>query len=156
MFYEVEVLAENNPGTFGQAGAFAQAYSLFDAALGMAVFVGPAGGGLFLEQTTWQITAGVLAIFCAAGALPVYFYTGGFMKGKGKINGHDDEAWWSHPLIILRIPIHRTLLKCSYRNKRSYLLRNETFGSYCSSEEILNFPNTLPYPTTLRALGRVG
>ncbi len=52
MFYEVEVLAENNRGTFGQAGAFAQAHSLFDAALGMAVLVGPAGGGLFLEQTT--------------------------------------------------------------------------------------------------------
>ena len=40
---EVEELVDANPGTFGTKGAFAQAYSLFDAALGLAAVVGQAG-----------------------------------------------------------------------------------------------------------------
>lgn len=40
---EVEDLVDANPGTFGTKGAFAQAYSFFDAALGLAAVVGQAG-----------------------------------------------------------------------------------------------------------------
>lgn len=41
MFDEVEILVDANPGTFGTRGAFAQADSLFDAALGIPTVVGP-------------------------------------------------------------------------------------------------------------------
>ena len=54
MFYAVAILSGENAGAFGKGGAYAQAYSLFDAALGLATFCGPAGGGFFLEQTNWQ------------------------------------------------------------------------------------------------------
>ncbi len=88
MFYAVAILSEENAGTFGNGGAYAQAYSLFDAALGMAVLCGPAGGGFFLEQTNWQVTVGIIAVFCAVGSLPVWRYTGGRTGegggGKGK------------------------------------------------------------------------
>lgn len=90
MFYAVATLSEENAGAFGKGGAYAQAYSLFDAALGLAVLCGPAGGGFFLEQTNWQVTVSIIAVFCAGGSLPVWRYTGGRTgeggggKGKGE------------------------------------------------------------------------
>lgn len=91
MFYAVAILSEENAGVFGKGGAYAQAYSLFDAALGMAVLCGPAGGGFFLEQTNWQVTVGILAVFCAVGSFPVWRYTGGRTgeAGGGKAKGVD-------------------------------------------------------------------
>lgn len=96
MFYAVAILSEENAGAFGKGGAYAQAYSLFDAALGMAVLCGPAGGGFFLEQTNWQVTVGIIAVFCAVGSLPVWRYTGGRTgdagggKGKGVDLGEEE------------------------------------------------------------------
>lgn len=92
MFYAVAILSEENAGAFGKGGAFAQAYSLFDAALGLATFCGPAGGGFFLEQTNWQVTVGIVAVFCAVGSLPVWRHTGGRPgEGAGKGKGEDLE-----------------------------------------------------------------
>ena len=76
MFHEADALSKADPETFGPVGAFAQAYSLFDAALGAGTAVGPAWAGLFYEKTNWQITAGVLALACAVGGYPVWRYTG--------------------------------------------------------------------------------
>ena len=76
MFNEVESLVLRHPDTFGSKGAFAQAYSLFDAALGLATVAGPCCSGFLLERTNWQITAGTLAVLCAVGGLPVLRYTG--------------------------------------------------------------------------------
>lgn len=89
MFHEVELLTEQNPGTFGKVGAYAQAYSLFDAALGLATVVGPAWSGLFYETTGWPITVGTLAILCALGAVPVFRHTGG--KGRRREIKKDGE-----------------------------------------------------------------
>lgn len=97
MFYAVAILSEENAGAFGKGGAYAQAYSLFDAALGLAVLCGPAGGGFLLEQTNWQVTVGIVAVFCAMGSLPVWRYTGGRTgeggggKGKGEELGEEER-----------------------------------------------------------------
>lgn len=96
MFYAVAILSEENAGAFEKGGAYAQAYSLFDAALGMAVLCGPAGGGFFLERINWQVTVGIIAVFCAMGSLPVWRYTGGRTgeggggKGKGEELGEEE------------------------------------------------------------------
>ena len=87
MFDEVQDLVEEHPSNFGPKGAFAQAYSLFDAALGVATVVGPGLSGALLQYTSWQITAGSLAIMCAVGAVPVLLFTG--KKAKHKQN-HDE------------------------------------------------------------------
>ena len=84
MFDEVESLAQQHPDTFGKKGAYAQAYSLFDAALGFATVVGPGWSGLLFEKTNWQITAGTLAVICAIGGVPVFCYTGRGVKRDGK------------------------------------------------------------------------
>ncbi|MCJ1378827.1 hypothetical protein MMC17_001926 [Xylographa soralifera] len=90
MFYEVDILAEQNPETFGKAGAYAQAYSLFDGALGFATFVGPAWGGLFYEKASWGVCMLTLAGFAAFGVIPVWKFTGGGKMGRG--NDEDGEC----------------------------------------------------------------
>ena len=89
MFDEVESLAMKHADKFGARGAYAQAYSLFDASLGLATAAGPISSGLLLEMTNWQITAGMLAVICAVGAAPVFRYTGKGVNGTtGEMNGH--------------------------------------------------------------------
>ena len=89
MFDEVDRLVKcSPPGTFGARGAYAQAYSLFDAALGLATVVGPAWAGAFYEGTTWQLTAGSLAVLCAVGGVPVLCFTGG--KNHDKSTSTDE------------------------------------------------------------------
>lgn len=89
MFDEVESLAKKHRDTFDPRGAYAQAYSLFDAALGLATVAGPTWSGLLLANTNWQITAGILAVICAIGAVPVFCYTGKGGKGvKRERNEH--------------------------------------------------------------------
>lgn len=80
MFDEVETLASQHPDAFGSRGAFAQAYSLFDAALGLATVVGPGWSGVFFEETNWQIMSGTLAVICGIGGVPVFLYTGNRTK----------------------------------------------------------------------------
>ena len=76
MFYEVEILADSHPDTFGAAGAYAQAYSLLCCAIGSGTALGPVLAGALLEGAGWQITQSVLAIVCAFGSLGVFRYTG--------------------------------------------------------------------------------
>ena len=64
-------------------GAFAQVYSLFNGALGLAAIVGPGLAGTLYDKTNWPVTVGVLAGLCGLGSLPVWRYTGSVKKGKG-------------------------------------------------------------------------
>ena len=81
MFYEADILEENNPGVFGEAGSYAQVYSLLCAALGLATAVGPAWTGFMYEETNWGITMLTLVAAIVLGSVPVYLYTGGRQKG---------------------------------------------------------------------------
>ena len=92
MFFEVEILAANNPDTFGKAGAFAQAYSLFDGALGLATFVGPAWGGWVFESTGWSVCMLTLAGLCVVAGWPVWIYTGSPRKENGKAVEAESET----------------------------------------------------------------
>ena len=71
MSFVVDDYAREFPGTMGSSKAYAQAYSLFNCALAGGQFIGPALSGLIYYKTDWGITMGVLAAFCASGAVPV-------------------------------------------------------------------------------------
>lgn len=77
MFYEAGILEEENPNVFGEAGSYAQVYSLLCAALGFATAVGPAWSGFIYEETNWGITMLTLVLICLLGSIPVFLYTGG-------------------------------------------------------------------------------
>lgn len=76
MAFEVEHLTKERPELFSKAGAYAQAYSLFAAAMAAGVMFGPAVAGALYKSTNWQITMAVLAVFCALGSIQVYRCSG--------------------------------------------------------------------------------
>jgi len=82
MFHEVEILAESHPETFGNAGAYAQAYSLLCSAMGLGTALGPILAGTLFEKTGWQTTQNALAVVCLLGSVGVYLYTGRVGRGK--------------------------------------------------------------------------
>ena len=82
MSHEVEILTEKHPDVFGSAGAYAQAYCFFVAALGAATVVGPLWSGFFYDQLGWAVTAFSMALLCACGSIPVLRYTGGVVQHK--------------------------------------------------------------------------
>ena len=84
VYHQAEVLAANNPQVFNVMGAFAQVYSLFNGALGLAGVVGPGLSGTLYDQTSWQLTVGVLALLCALGSIPVWLYTGSEKVNKSR------------------------------------------------------------------------
>ena len=77
MSFVVEDLTREQPELFGKAGAYAQAYSFFAAAMAAGVMFGPAVAGVLYKTTSWQVTMGVLAGFCSLGSIQVYRYSGG-------------------------------------------------------------------------------
>ena len=77
MFYEADNLEESHPNIFGEAGPYAQVYSLLCIAIGLATAVGPAWSGFVYEVTNWSFTMLLLVVMCVLGSIPVYLYTGG-------------------------------------------------------------------------------
>ncbi|KAL8791801.1 MAG: hypothetical protein Q9195_005610 [Heterodermia aff. obscurata] len=91
MFYEADNLEESHPNTFGEAGPYAQVYSLLCVALGLATAVGPAWSGFMYEVTSWSFTMLPLVVMCLVGSVPVYLYTGGRQE-RAIALPHDDSA----------------------------------------------------------------
>lgn len=87
VYHQAEVLAANNPQVFHVMGAFAQVYSLFNAALGLGSVVGPGLSGILYAKTSWELTGGILALLCALGSIPVWLYTGAAKKAN-KVRGY--------------------------------------------------------------------
>ena len=75
--FVVEDLTRERPELFGKAGAYAQGYSFFAAAMASGVMFGPAVAGVLYKTVNWQVTMGVLAVFCALGSVQVYRFSGG-------------------------------------------------------------------------------
>jgi MFS family permease len=71
MFDVVEQMGKDNEGLFGPAGAYAQAYGLFEAAIALGTMFGPTYAGLMYEKAGWQPVVWALAVFCASGSIPV-------------------------------------------------------------------------------------
>lgn len=71
MFSVVEKMGKDNEGLFGPAGAYAQAYGLFDIALAFGSIFGPTYAGVVYEKAGWRVAVWALAAFCASGSIPV-------------------------------------------------------------------------------------
>ena len=71
MFAIVEQLGKDNKGLFGPAGAYAQAYGLFDTALACGTMFGPAFVGFMYGKVGWKVAVLGLAVFCVSGCVPV-------------------------------------------------------------------------------------
>lgn len=69
--FAVEDLNEENPGLFQSAGAYAQAYSMFNSGLAAGMMVGPPFASFIYTRTNWAIMNFILAAICLLGTVPV-------------------------------------------------------------------------------------
>ena len=67
----IDSITEANPHLFTTGGAYAQAFSLFDAAIALGTIFGPVCAGFIYHVGNWWIMSLTLALVCASGALPV-------------------------------------------------------------------------------------
>ena len=73
----VEAKEKRSPGIFGAAGAYAQAYGIFNTAWAAGYLLGPVWAGYVETTAGWGTLTWSLGAFSAVTALPVVFYTGG-------------------------------------------------------------------------------
>ncbi|KAL8634546.1 MAG: hypothetical protein Q9228_007859, partial [Teloschistes exilis] len=72
MSFAVESLDQDDPPLVNEEHpAFTEAYALVNITFGLGTVTGPLISGLLYEKTSWAITAGVLAILCFLGSVPV-------------------------------------------------------------------------------------
>ncbi|BDD61269.1 hypothetical protein MAP00_006329 [Monascus purpureus] len=74
--YEKE---RQRPGIFGEAGAMAQAYALFNVAFAAGTIAGPLMAGYIKEHAGWGTMGWSLGVISAATSIPVFLVTGGWV-----------------------------------------------------------------------------
>jgi MFS family permease len=78
---EKSMLAAGRQG-FGQAGAFGQAYALFNVAFAGGCMVGPLVAGFVVQEKGWAAMACVLGVLSAVTSLPAALWLGGWVFVK--------------------------------------------------------------------------
>ncbi|KAL9635410.1 MAG: hypothetical protein Q9164_003476, partial [Protoblastenia rupestris] len=71
MSVEIDNITAEKPHIFKTGSAYAQAFSLFDAAIALGTIFGPVWAGMMYHLTNWAWMAVSLAVICASGAIPV-------------------------------------------------------------------------------------
>ncbi|MCJ1245891.1 hypothetical protein MMC30_003095 [Trapelia coarctata] len=89
--YVVEAKERKRPGCFGEKGAYAQAYALFNVSFAGGMLVGPIWGGFVVQRSGWADMSLSLGCLCAFSAVPALIWTGGVVtrgkKGGGILRG---------------------------------------------------------------------
>lgn len=93
--YVVEAKERKRPGVFGEKGAYAQAYALFNMSFAGGTLVGPLWGGFVVQRSGWGVMSLSLGVLCAVSAVPAVIWTGGLAvrrAKKGREIGDGDGA----------------------------------------------------------------
>jgi len=74
---EKRMLAHGHPG-FGNGGAYAQAYALFNMAFAAGCMIGPLLAGFIVDTSGWATMAWVLGLLAGFSAVPAFLWLGGW------------------------------------------------------------------------------
>ena len=88
--YILNAKERHHPGLFGEKGAYAQAYGLFNCAFAGGMLVGPLLAGFVVEREGWGTMCLTLGILSVASAIPAFLFTNGWI-GKRKREKADEE-----------------------------------------------------------------
>lgn len=80
--YVVDAKERARPGMFGDKGAYAQAYGLFNMAFAGGCLVGPLWGGLVQDAAGWSTMTWTLALLSGITAVPTALMVGGWIGGS--------------------------------------------------------------------------
>ncbi|KAI4129730.1 MAG: hypothetical protein LQ338_002114 [Usnochroma carphineum] len=81
---------KHHPGLFGEKGAYAQAYGLFNCAFAGGMLIGPLWAGFVVEESGWGTMCLSLGILAVVSAIPAFLFTNGWI-GKRKIVDADND-----------------------------------------------------------------
>ncbi|KAL8654486.1 MAG: hypothetical protein Q9226_003418 [Calogaya cf. arnoldii] len=84
--YILEAKEKRHPGLFGQKGAYAQAYGLFNMAFAGGMLVGPLWAGAVVDRQGWATMCLTLGILSVVSAIPACLFTNGWI-GKQRRRG---------------------------------------------------------------------
>ena len=88
--YVVAAKEKKNPGLYGEKGAYAQAYGLFNTAFAAGTLIGPIWGGFVLQKAGWATMTWTLGLLSVVSALPAVIWTGGLISHR-----HDAASRWN-------------------------------------------------------------
>jgi Major Facilitator Superfamily len=72
-------IERRNPGIFGEQGAYAQAYALFNIAFAGGCLLGPIWGGFLIAKAGWGTLTWSVSLLSAITALPTVLWVGGWI-----------------------------------------------------------------------------
>ncbi|KAL9601430.1 MAG: hypothetical protein Q9219_002496 [cf. Caloplaca sp. 3 TL-2023] len=78
----VEAKEKAEPDAFGPGGAYGQAFALFNCSMAAATLFGPVVAGALVERFGWGVMTAAMGVFAFSGAVPAFFYTGGWIFDK--------------------------------------------------------------------------
>ncbi|KAI4123417.1 MAG: hypothetical protein LQ338_005270 [Usnochroma carphineum] len=78
----VEEKEKADPDAFGPGGAYGQAFALFNCSMAAATLFGPVVAGALVERYGWGVMTAAMGVFAFSGAVPSFFYTGGWVFSK--------------------------------------------------------------------------
>ncbi|KAI4173166.1 MAG: hypothetical protein LQ343_003093 [Gyalolechia ehrenbergii] len=78
----VEAKEKADPDAFGPGGAYGQAFALFNCSMAAATLFGPVVAGALVERHGWGVMTAAMGVFAFSGAIPAFFYTGGWIFNK--------------------------------------------------------------------------
>ncbi|MCJ1322702.1 hypothetical protein MMC15_008051 [Xylographa vitiligo] len=82
--YVVEERERDAPGCFGERGAYAQAYALFNVFFAAGTLIGPIWGGFVVGRAGWGVMSLTLGLLAVGTSVPVLVYTGGVLRWRRK------------------------------------------------------------------------
>ncbi|KAL8830915.1 MAG: hypothetical protein Q9170_005517 [Blastenia crenularia] len=88
--YILDEKEKHHPGLFGEKGAYAQAYGLFNCAFAGGMLVGPLWAGFVVEKAGWGTMCLSLGILAVVSAIPAFLFTNGWI-GRRKRGNADEE-----------------------------------------------------------------
>ncbi|KAL8871417.1 MAG: hypothetical protein Q9174_002741 [Haloplaca sp. 1 TL-2023] len=88
--YILQEKEKHHPGLFGEKGAYAQAYGLFNCAFAGGMLVGPLWAGSVVDKAGWGTMCLSLGVLALVSAIPAALFTNGWI-GKRKRGKADED-----------------------------------------------------------------
>ncbi|KAL8918642.1 MAG: hypothetical protein Q9208_007203 [Pyrenodesmia sp. 3 TL-2023] len=87
--YILNAKERHHPGLFGEKGAYAQAYGLFNCAFAGGMLVGPLWAGFVVEKSGWGIMCLTLGVLAVVSSVPAFLLTNGWIGRRTREKPHD-------------------------------------------------------------------
>ncbi|KAI9887353.1 MAG: hypothetical protein M1823_000869 [Watsoniomyces obsoletus] len=97
MTYLVHAKEERRPGVFGEKGAYAQAYGLFNMAFAAGTLIGPLWGGFVEQKAGWGTVGWSLGLFVGVSVVPAVLFTGGWILHPTPHNHPANKKYQNEP-----------------------------------------------------------